>query len=581
MKSRNLSAPLSDLKRSFRGVAVLSAGVNLLMLTGPLYMLQIYDRVLSSHSVPTLVALSVLLVGAYAFQAALDVIRSRIVVRAGSVLDHHLATTVHGLVVRLGLWTRHAGEAQQPLRDLDQIRSFLTGTGPIAIVDLPWTPVFLVFCYIIHPWLGILALAGAMVLFALALLTERSSRAPARALAQQAGVRSGLIETDRRNSETAIAMDMGEALSDRWAKSNRQFLAAARRSADIVGSYGSLSRVLRLLLQSSILGLGAYLVIQQQLSAGAMIAASIMMGRALAPIETVIANWRGFISARDSLRRLDTVLGQFKNDRALTDLPSPHASLEVLDLALAPPGTQTITVRNVSFKLSAGEALGIVGPSGAGKSSLVRGLAGVWKPVRGTVLLDGATLLQWSRASLAGSVGFLGQSVELFDGSVAANIARMAAAPDSEAVIAAAQAAGAHEMILGLPAGYDTEVGDGGVNLSAGQRQRIALARALYRDPFLIILDEPNSNLDVDGDIALQRAIEGAKARGAIVVMIAHRPNALVACDSVLVMSNGTQHAFGPRDEVIRGLLAPVRPAAANVGGVTNMRVVTPGEVVS
>jgi ATP-binding cassette subfamily C protein len=306
-----------------------------------------------------------------------------------------------------------------------------------------------------------------------------------------------------------------------------------------------------------------------------MIAASIMMGRALAPIETVIVNWRGCIAARDSLHRFSGTLARLSEREAATDLPPPRMSIEARHLSVAPFGAQSPIVRNVSFRLSAGEALGIIGPSGAGKSSLVRGLAGVWKPLAGEVLLDGAAWHQWSRTSLADKVGFLGQSVELFDGTVAANIARMAAEVDSTAVLAAAKAAGAHEMILGLPDGYDTPIGDAGARLSAGQRQRIALARALYRDPFLIVLDEPNSNLDAEGDAALQAAIEGAKARGAIVLIIAHRPSALAACDKVLVLANGMQKAFGPRDDVVRAFTARVRPAppAATVRAVAGKKV--------
>lgn len=574
-----LAAVARDVKRSFLSVAVFSAAVNLLMLAGPLYMLQIYDRVLASRSVPTLVALSVMLVTAYAFQGALDLVRARIVGRAATSLDYHLGTVVHAAVVRLGMQARHAGEAQQPLRDLDQMRSFLTSTGPLAIIDLPWAPLFLALCFAIHAWLGVTALVGAMVLFALAILTERASRAPSRAMAKQAGVRAGLIEADRRNAETVLAMDMGEALAERWSRSNRAYLDALRTSTNVVGSYSGVSRALRLALQSMMLGVGAYLVIRQELSAGAMIAASIMMGRGLAPIETAIANWRGFIAARDSLRRLGTTLAHMGPDSAATDLPPPCASLDVQQLSLAAPGGRTPIVRDVTFKLSAGEALGIVGPSGAGKSSLVRGLVGVWKPARGAVLLDGAALHQWSQKARAYSIGFVGQSVELFDGTVAENIARMEPTPDSEAVLAAAQAAGAHEMILRLPNGYDSEIGDAGTNLSAGQRQRLALARALYRDPFLVVLDEPNSNLDADGDAALQRAIEQAKARGALVVMIAHRPSALAACDKVLVLANGFQREFGPRDEVMQRLMAQSRPAAAASGGLgTPVRVVPPIE---
>ena len=564
-----IKAALGDLRRAFRGVAVFSAAVNLLMLAGPLYMLQIYDRVLASRSVPTLVALSVMLVGAYAFQAVLDLIRRRVVSRGAMLLDHHLSTTVHAAVVRLGLQARAPGEAQQPMRDLDQVRGFMTGNGPVAIVDLPWAPIFLAVCFLIHFWLGMTALAGGIILFAFAVLTERASRAPAREMTRLAGLRSGLIEADRRNAESIIAMDMGEALAARWSKANRAYLDAVRGSTDIVGSFTGLTRVIRLLLQSAMLGVGAYLVILQELSAGAMIAAAIMMGRALAPIETAISNWRGFIAARDGLRRLTAVLGQAEELEAETDLPPPQRSLEVRNVTLLAPGTQAVIVQDISFKLVAGEAMGIIGPSGAGKSSLLRGVIGVWRPARGAVLLDDAALNQWSRRSLAYSIGYIGQGVELFDGTIAENIARMALDVESDAALAAAELAGAHEMVLQFKGGYDTHIGEAGANLSAGQRQRIALARALYRDPFLIVLDEPNANLDNEGDVALQRAIESAKARGAIVIIVAHRPSALAACDKVLVLANGAQKAFGPREEVLsrifprRGPMRVVQTAEA------------------
>ena len=555
-----LKAALADFRRALISVLVFSAAVNLLMLAGPLYMLQIYDRVLASRSVPTLLALSVMLVMAYGFQGALDFIRSRITGRAALAVDYHLDTSVHNAVVALGLQCRLAGDAQAPLRDLDQIRGFLTSNGVTAIVDLPWVPVFLALCFAIHVWLGLVALAGGAILFALALLTERASREPARVMGRQAGQRSALIEADRRNAETIAAMDMTGALAARWSRSNADYLAGLSRSSDVVGSLGGLSRVTRMTLQSAMLGVGAYLVIRQEVSAGAMIAASIMMARALAPVETVIANWRGCIAACDSFYRLSDTLGRLAEREATTELPPPSMTVEARHLSLAPVGAQSLIVRDVSFRLSAGEALGIIGPSGAGKSSLLRGLVGVWKPVTGEVLFDGAALHQWSRTSLAGRIGFLGQSVELFDGTVAANIARMAVEVDSAAVLGAAKAAGAHDMILGLPDGYDTQIGDAGDRLSAGQRQRIALARALYGDPFLIVLDEPNSNLDAEGDAALQAAIAGAKARGAIIVIIAPRPSALAACDKVLVLANGAQQACGPRDEVARAFTARMRP---------------------
>ena len=381
-----------------------SGVVNVLMLAGPLYMLQIYDRVLASRSVPTLIALTVFLVGAYAFQGALDVIRSRVVVRAAALLDQHLATTVHGAVVRIAAAGRQAGEAHQPVRDLDQIRAFLTSPGPMAIVDLPWMPVFLGICFLINPWLGLVSLAGAVILLAVTILTERSSREPARAVAQEAGVRGAMVEAARRNSETVVAMGMAPTLATRWAKINERYLTALGRASDVVGSYGSISKVVRLLLQSMILGLGAYLVIRQEMTAGAMIAASIMMGRALAPIETAIANWRGFIAARQGIRRLSQVLAQVGPQSALTELPKPAHSLDVEAIAVAAPGVPTAIASNIRFRLMAGEALGVIGPSGSGKTSLVRTLVGIWPPARGKVRLDGAALDQWD-PELRGGAG--------------------------------------------------------------------------------------------------------------------------------------------------------------------------------
>lgn len=530
------------------------------MLAGPLYMLQIYDRVLASRSVSTLVGLSIFLLGAYAFQGILDAIRTRIVVRSARLLDEQLEQSVHRAVINNAI-ARRSGETAHPVRDLDQIRSFLTSTGPIAIVDLPWMPFFLAVCFVIHPWIGFAALAGAIVLFVMALMTERASRDPARTLAQDGGARSMLVDANRRNSETIVAMGMVEALGRRWTSVNDRYLAAVQRSSDVVSGYGSASKILRLILQSAILGIGAYLVIQGEMTAGAMIAASIMMARALAPIETVIANWRGFISARQSITRLGEVLNRVGTPIERTGLPAPTKRLEVSNLSVAGPGMERAILAGVSFSLGAGEALGVIGPSGGGKTSLGRILVGVWPPARGSIRLDGATLDQWTNEDRGRYIGYVSQAIELFDGTVAENIARMDPSPDSAAIVAAAQAAGAHEMILQMPAGYDTPIGEAGATLSGGQRQRIALARALYGDPFLIVLDEPNSNLDSAGENALLEAIRAAKARGAIVVLIAHRPSVVSVCEKVLVLAGGTQKAFGPRDEVLREVMAPPNQA--------------------
>ena len=575
----DVAAALRDCRRAFGSVALFSGVVNLLMLAGPLYMLQVYDRVLSSRSVPTLVALSIFLVGAYAFQGVLDLIRSRVVVRSAMLLDQRLALAVHGAMLRIAISTRHPGEGPQPIRDLDQIRAFLTGAGPIAIVDLPWIPVFLYICFLIHPWLGLAATAGGITLFALTVLTEHASRAPARAAAQDAGLRAVMVDSQRRSGETIMAMGMAGALAQRWAGINNRYIGATTRLSDVAGSFASVSKVLRLLLQSVMLGVGAYLVLKLELTAGAMIAASIMMGRALAPIETAIANWRAFISARQSVTRLSETLARAEPKRAATALPKPARSLDVEQVTVVPPGGSAPVVAGVRFGLKAGEVVGIIGPSGAGKTSLVRALVGICRPAKGCVRLDGATLDQWEPELLGQHIGFISQAVELFDGTISENIARMRTEPDADAVLRAARAAGAHDMILRLPGGYDTRIGEGGTVLSGGQRQRIALARALYGDPFFVVLDEPNSNLDNDGELALRQALVNLKSRGAIVVLIAHRPSVLSVCDYVLLLANGMQQEFGPRDDVLRKVVQQRAPAAgappAAAAGAGNLKVIS------
>jgi ATP-binding cassette subfamily C protein len=539
--------------------------VNLLMLAGPIYMLQVYDRVLSSRSVPTLIALSIFLLLAYGFQGGFEVVRSRLTVRIASLLDFRLGASLYDAVIRLANKNYSAAEAHQPLRDLDQIRTFLTSSAPIAIVDLPWVPVFLAICFLIHPWLGTTALAGAALLTALTVVTERRSRAPTLTMAQSAGARASANELVRRGSETIAAMGMNQALAQRWQKTNHRYLAASTLVSDVVGSYGGMSRVIRLLLQSAMLGIGSYLVIQQELNPGAMFAASLMMGRALAPIDVVIANWRSLAGARQSLARLSDALRHLPRRHSHTDLPKPTRALDVENIAVIAPNKHTAIVANIRFSLVAGEILAVVGPSGTGKSSLVRTLIGVWPAVRGEIRLDGAALDQWGDETLGQHIGYVAQNVEFFDGTIAENIARMALAPDSDAVLAAGRAAGAHDMILHLPGGYDCKIGEGGTVLSAGQRQRIALARALYGSPFLVVLDEPNANLDSEGEFALQNALRELKERGAIAIIISHRPAVLEQCDKVLVLGNGAQQAFGPRDLIIRKPAPHLpRPAAAS-----------------
>jgi PrtD family type I secretion system ABC transporter len=577
-------APSSELREAlaacwhaFLAIGVMSGLINVLYLTGSFYMLEVYDRVLPSRSVPTLVALSILALTLFAFQGVLDIIRSRVLVRIAASLDERLSTRVYDIVVQLPLRSRMPGDGLAPMRDLDQIRSFLIGTGPLALFDLPWMPAYLFICFVFHPWIGVAALCGALLLTSLTLLSEFMTRKPSRAAMAHVGSRNGLAEAGRRNAEVIRAMGMAPRLGKVWGEANNKYLSSQRQTSDVAGGLGALSKVMRFALQSGVLGLGAYLVIQQQATAGIIIASSIIVARALAPVELAVANWRGFVAARQSWRRLSELLIGTDSGAAPMTLPAPSASLVVENVVGTPPGIQRMVVQDVSFALKAGQGLGIIGPSASGKSSLARLIVGVWQPVRGKVRLDGAALDQWSPAELGPHIGYLPQDVELFAGTVAQNIARFEPDAPSDAVIAAAQAASVHDMIVRLSEGYDTQIGEGGAVLSAGQRQRIALARALYRDPFLIVLDEPNSNLDSDGDKALTQAIMRCRARGAVVIVVAHRPSALAGVDQVLAMLNGRPHAIGPRDEILAKLFNPPGsspPATAPAAAAGGLRLV-------
>ncbi len=577
-------APSSELREAlaacwhaFIAIGLMSGLINMLYLTGSFYMLEVYDRVLPSRSVPTLIALSILALTLFAFQGVLDVIRSRVLVRIAASLDERLSARVYDIVVQLPLRSRMPGDGLAPLRDLDQIRSFLIGTGPLALFDLPWMPFYIFICFLFHPWIGVAALIGALILTSMTLLSEFMTRKPSRASMAHVGQRNGLAEASRRNAEVIRAMGMAPRMAKVWGEANTKYLSTQRQTSDVAGGLGAISKVLRFALQSGVLGLGAYLVLQQQATAGIIIASSIIVARALAPVELAVANWRGFVAARQSWRRLsDLLIGTDLGAMPMT-LPPPRSNLVVENVIGTPPGLQRFVVQDVSFTLKAGQGLGIIGPSASGKSSLARLIVGVWAPTRGKVRLDGAALDQWSAAELGPHIGYLPQDVELFAGTVAQNIARFEPDAPSDAVIEAAQAAGVHDMIVRLPEGYDTQIGESGAVLSAGQRQRIALARALYRDPFLIVLDEPNSNLDSEGDKALTQAIMRSRARGAIVIVVAHRPSALAGVDQVLAMLNGRPHALGPRDEILAKLFNPAgapAPAPAPAAAAGGLRLV-------
>ncbi|MGE5267659.1 MAG: type I secretion system permease/ATPase [Deltaproteobacteria bacterium] len=550
-------------------VGVFSGVINLLALTGAFYMLQVYDRVLPSGSLPTLTVLTVLLCGLYFINGVLDVVRVRLMARVGVRIDNAMRDRVFATLQAIPLRGRPMVDGLQPVRDLDQIRNFLSGMGPAAVFDLPWIPLYLGIIFVLHPLLGLFASASALLLIFVTVLTEQRTERPMQSASRSGGRRMAFAEDVRRNAEAVRALGMNRRMQDRWQEMNSTHVADQLRAADAAAGLGSASKVLRLFLQSGTLGLGAWLVIEGQLSAGAIIASSIVMSRALAPIETAIAHWRGFVAARQARDRLDELfkaLALPENPPRVT-LPEPRSSLTVSGLYLAPPGVSRRVLQNVSFALRAGDGLGIIGPSGAGKSSLARAIAGIWRPdvMGGSIRLDGAAIDQWDDDELGRHLGYLPQNVALMPGTVAQNIARFDPAATSEAVISAARAAGAHDMIVQLSAGYETVVGDAGQGLSAGQAQRVALARALYGDPFLVVLDEPNSNLDEAGETALTRAMAGVRARGGIVVAIAHRPSALAALDKVLMLSKGSVVAFGPKAEVLKQVLQP--PGGAETPG--------------
>jgi len=565
VRRSELGEALRACRDAFIGVGVMSCIINLLYLTGSIFMLEVYDRVIPSRSVPTLIGLIVLAAGLYAAQGGLDMLRGRILGRVGTALDEAINARVFDTIVRLPLVAGNRNEGLQPLRDLDNIRSFLGSMGPGAFFDLPWLPFYLAICFAFHWLLGLTALVGAIILVTLTLITEFMSRTPAREAMTLAARRNDLAATSRRNAEVLVAMGMSGRLTGRWVEANERYLAGNQRASDVAGGLGAIAKVLRMMLQSSVLAVGAFLVINQEATGGIIIAGSILSARALAPVDLAIAHWKGFVAARQSWARLNKLLQQMPASNNQTLLQSPSKRLSVEGVSIMPPGEQRLIVQDVSFTVEAGSGVGVIGPSGSGKSSLVRALVGVWMPFRGKVRLDGAALDQWSSDVLGRHVGYLPQDVELFAGSVAQNISRFDPDAKSEAIIAAAKEAGVHDMIIKMREGYDTQIGEQGTALSAGQAQRVALARALYGNPFLIVLDEPNSNLDTEGDEALTRAVRSARTRGAVVIVVAHRPIGIEAVDQLLVLKDGRQQAFGPKETVLGQVLQRVAPPAIKI----------------
>jgi ATP-binding cassette subfamily C protein len=554
-----------------RGLALflllISGVISVLALTGSFYMLQIYDRALVSGSVPTLAAISVLAIGLYVFQGLFDIIRAQVLVRFGARVDRRLAPIAHQVVVDMPRLGYSTSEALERGRDVDTIRGFFGSQGPVAIFDLPWMPLFLAFVYVLHPTLGALTIGGAFFLALLAVLTELRSRRWSQATLAATIERNAIADSNARNAEVLKAMGFASRAVARFAGANERHLELQTRTSDITGTYGAVSRVTRMLLQSAILGLAAYLTILGELSAGAIIAASIASARAMAPIDLAIGNWKNIVAARGAWRRVADTVEVLEDRPEPMRLPAPVVSLKVEGVTVAAPATGRVILSDVSFEMRAGTAVGIIGPSGGGKSTLARALTGVWPLLRGAIRLDDADLSQWSDEDRGAHVGYLPQDVALFDATVAENIARLDPAPSPAAIVEAARAAAVHEMIVRLPEGYHTHLGPMGAAISGGQRQRLGLARALYGKPFLVVLDEPNANLDPEGEAALTAAIEGVKARGGIVIVIAHRPSALQACDLIGVIQRGKLTAFGPKAQILNpqpaARAAPAEAAAA------------------
>ena len=554
--------------------AVVSTGVfslviNLLMLTGPLFMLQVYDRVLTSGSVPTLTALVVLVSILYGLYGFLEFIRARVMMRVGRSLDENLRARVFDIV------SLHALKGDPkvrltPVADLLTLRQFLSGPGPFSFFDMPWAPIYLAVIFMLHPVLGLASTVAVVLLAVLALINNRLVREPA-AEAQKAVAQAQVIsEESLRNAELASVLGMTDNLKERWSARQQEALDAQTEASDRGGLVSVTSRTLRLMFQSGILALGALLAIQQEISPGSMIAASIIMARALAPVEQAVAHWQSFAAFRSAWGRLSMLIRQTPEPAEPMPLPNPTGALETQGLTAFAPESDRPIIYNINFAVEPGTGLGIIGPTGAGKSTLARALVGAWPRIKGKVQLDGADIRQWNPVLLGRHVGYLPQEVELFEGTLAENISRFMPDAQPDGIVAAAKQAAVHQMIVRLPDGYNTRVGAGGHRLSAGQLQRIGLARAMYGDPTLIILDEPNANLDAEGEAALVQAVMNARRRGATVIVVAHRPSALAAIDMLLMMKDGQQVAFGPKDEVLAKVLNQRQqagaPAAAAAG---------------
>ena len=548
-----LNGALKRCNRAFVGIAVFSGVINLLMLTGPLYMLQVYDRVLLSRSMSTLVALSILMAGLYVFMGFLELIRSRVLIRVGNQIEADLSERTFGIWMNRTDYSK-TGAQIRPLDDLTTVKTFFSGPSLGAIFDMPWAPLFIAVIWMLHWTLGLTALIGAILIFIIAALNEFTTRKTLIEARQHLQQSRMIAEHSHRQSSALIAMGMSDNILKRWQMSHSHGASLHTTGSDRAGRYVASTKAFRMFLQSAILGLGCALAVVQIITPGTMIAGSIIMGRALAPIQMAIGQWKGFVNARQSYKRLTDFYEAAPSDNETLQLPDPKGHISVQQVTAAPPGSTKAVLANVSFELKPGQGLGVIGPSASGKSTLAQLLVGVWMPQRGAVRLDGATFDQWDRNLLGPHIGYLPQNIELLNGSIKDNISRFNADASDEDVVLAAQRAAVHEMILQMPKGYETLIGAGGTVLSGGQVQRIALARALYGDPAFVVLDEPNASLDSKGDAALTAAIAGCRQRGKTVIVMTHRPSAIDAVDMLLILKGGQVEEFGLKKDVLATL---------------------------
>lgn len=558
MKSRltipknEISEALGSFKKTFRTVGIFSAVINILMLMPALYMLQLYDSVLTSRNEMTLLMLTLIMLGAYVFMAALEFVRSFVLIRVGAKLDQELNKRVYTAAFEQNLKQRDSN-AGQALQDLTNIRQFLTGNALFAFFDAPWFPVYLLVIFLFHPILGVFALCGTIILIILALINERISRKPLAEANSMAVASSALATNNLRNAEVIEAMGMLPNLQARWYELHSKFLNLQADASEKAGIINACTKFTAVSLQSLMLGLGALLVLDDSISPGMMIAGSILLGKAIGPVQQLIAVWKQFGSTRSAYERLTSLLEKNPAREPGMALPKPMGHISVENVTAAPPGTKVPVIKGLNFMIPAGEILGVIGPSGSGKSTLARLLVGVWPATIGTVRLDGADVYQWNKDELGSYIGYLPQDIELFGGTVSENIARFGEI-NAEKVILASKRAGVHEMILNMPEGYDTPLSEGGGGLSGGQKQRIGLARAMYDDPSVIVLDEPNSNLDDLGESALLAAVKDLKQRGKTIVLITHRTSIISVTNKLLLLHEGSAKLFGPTDQVLAEL---------------------------